>query len=173
MTWSNEHRWGSTWRVGQMYVTNRVIDYPDLEWTFQSPGREMEFGDAYVQALSMTRYLEDTLGEDAFWSLIADLETMSFTEALAKHGDMSVREFYEEWVASLWKLALVFSIVSGFGIFQFMAILVIVAYIRKRRQNRRRMREMELDEEDDVPFMTVSQLEDQDPPYPWEEEEYE
>ncbi|MBN2307884.1 MAG: hypothetical protein JXR94_02870, partial [Candidatus Hydrogenedentes bacterium] len=174
MTQAREYRWESGFRVAQMYFQNRLLTYDALELSFLEPGREMEFGDAYAQALSMTRFLKDELGEERFWRVVSGLNTATFPEALEQHGSMSLEELSEAWRGSLWQVALVFSIVSGFSIFQVMAVLTIMAYLRKRRQGRLRMRRWEEeDAEDDrfPPFMTVRELEDQDGPYPWEEDE--
>jgi Peptidase MA superfamily len=171
MTLSREHRFNATFHTGRMYFQNRLIPYARLDWAFMTPGVEMEFGDAYAQGLSMTRYLRESVGEDAFWAIVRDLDTMTFPEALAFHGNMSVDAFYESWQHSLWKVALVFSIVSGFSLFQIMALLTIVAYLRKRRQGRRLMHRWQREEEEEDAFLTVRDLEDQEGPYPWEEEE--
>jgi hypothetical protein len=170
MTFSREYRWGSKLRIGQMYAQGQIIPYRELEWAFLEPGRETEFGDAYAQALSMTRFLREELSEDEFWALVHDLDTMTFPAALKRHADISVTGLVDAWRRSLWKVAVVFSIVSGFSIFQLMALLTVYAYLRKRRQGRRILRRWE-DEEGDVPTLTVLDLEDNEPLYPWEEEE--
>ena len=40
-----------------------LVEYRHLDFAFLAPGDEMEFGDAYAQALSMTRYLRNRIGE--------------------------------------------------------------------------------------------------------------
>ena len=173
MTLSREHRFDAAIHTGRMYFQGRLIPYARLDAAFTAPGVEMEFGDAYAQGLSMTRYLRERVGEDAFWAIVHDMDTLTFPEALRRHGNMSVDDFYESWQHSLWKVALVFAIVSGFSLFQVMAVLTVFAYLRKRRRGRRLMRRWQReDEEDDAaPFLTVRDLEDQEGPYPWEEEE--
>jgi hypothetical protein len=176
MSLAHEHRWGSSFRVGRMYLQGRLISARDLEWAFMQPGREMEFGDAYAQALSMTRYLRDRLGEEGFWELIYALDEMTFLEAMKQHTSMTIIEFYDAWKASLWKVALIFWIVSGFSIFQVMAILTIVGYLRKRRRGQRKIEEweaQEAEENGEPPLLGPYDLEDQDGPYPWEEEDEE
>ncbi|MCP4644299.1 MAG: hypothetical protein GY851_27900 [bacterium] len=173
MTLSMEFRWTSSFRVGKMYAYGNVIALRNLDLAFLEPGRETEFGDAYAQAHMMTRHLRDQVGEDVLWTIVNDLDERTFAKALQAHASMTPIEFFETWESSLWKVALVFSIVSGFTLFQAMAILTVIAYVRKRRQGLQRMREWEEEEEDGPPFMTVGQLEDQDGPYPWEEEDEE
>ena len=69
-----------------------------------------------------------------------------------------------------WPLALVSSIVSGVGVFQFMALLLVLAYFRKRRRGAAIVRSWD-DEEDEDMLLFPSDLEGREPPYPWEDEE--
>lgn len=162
---SGEHRVGSAIHVGQMYVQGRLITYKDLFFVFLEPGKELEFGDAYAQALSMTRFLHERLGDDAFWRVVHATKTMTFGDALRAEAGISPTDFYDDWVRSLWRVALVFSLISGFSIFQLMAILTIVAYLRKRRRGQRTLREWEEEDEEDAWEEPVTEL------TPWDEEE--
>ena len=146
MVLSGEHRYESTARIAQMYLSGKLIEYRNLELVFLSPGRELEFGDAYAQSLSMTRHLSRLLGEDGFWEFVRSLKTQSFGLALKDRLGMDVNGYFEAWKRSLWKFALVFSLVSGFSIFQVMALLTFVAYLRKRRRGQRLMRVWEREE---------------------------
>lgn len=146
MTLSGERRWHSVVRVAHMYLQGRLISYRDLDWAFEQPGIETEFGDAYAQSLLMTRYLRDRLGDEGLWRLVAALNHQSFGDALRAHAGWSPLEFYDAWVASLWKVALISSLVSGFTLFQFMAVLALLAYVRKRRVGKRILEEWAADE---------------------------
>ena len=166
MVVSGEHRVGSSIRVGQMYVQGRLIAYRDLFFVFLEPGKETEFGDAYAQALSMTRFLMERIGEDAFWRVVYATKTETFGNALRAEASLSPTDFYNDWVGSLWKVALVFSLVSGFSAFQLMAILTIIAYLRKRRKGQVTLREWADEEDNDLGWDGVEpELS------PWEEEE--
>ncbi|MCC6486038.1 MAG: hypothetical protein IT364_00930 [Candidatus Hydrogenedentes bacterium] len=160
MILSGEYRWESRARVAQMYWQGRLIPYRDLLFAFLEPGKEMEFGDAYAQALSMTRYLKDEAGEETFWRVIHDMDSMTFGDALRAEAGLSPAEFYEDWTSSLWTVALVFSLVSGFSIFQVMAILTVIAYFRKRRRGLATVREWEEQEQN-------AEDEDVSDPLPW------
>lgn len=175
MSLSNEHRWESTFYVARMYMDDRLIPLHELDLAFMAPGREGEFNGAYAQALSMTNYLRERLGEDRFQQLIRALDSKPFHKALEDIESIEYTEFYDAWRATLWRVAVIFGVVSGFSIFQVMAILAVVGYFRKRRQGKLRLAEWEQEEAEDdkAPFMTVRQLEDQEPPYPWEEEDEE
>ncbi|MBX7255517.1 MAG: hypothetical protein K1Y02_04060 [Candidatus Hydrogenedentes bacterium] len=146
MVLSGEFRYESTARVAQMYLSGKTIDYRNLEYVFLAPGRELEFGDAYAQSLSMTRFLLRKLGEEEFWRMVHSLKTEPLSTALRTRLNMNEIEFYDAWVRSLWKFALVFSLVSGFSVFQLMALLTFAAYIRKRRRGQRLLREWETEE---------------------------
>jgi hypothetical protein len=79
---------------------------------------------------------------------------------------VSPTDFYDDWVGSLWMVALVFSLVSGFTAFQLMAILTIVAYLRKRRKGQATLREWEDEEDGDTGWDDAeTEL------TPWDEEE--
>jgi hypothetical protein len=137
MLLAGEIGWTASMRVARMYVEGRIIEYRDLQLVFLAPGQEMEFGDAYAQAQSMTRFLFDRLGEERFWGVIRSLQRRTFAEALQAELGLTPHEFWSDWVATLWKVALVFGLVSGFTAFQVMALLTVCAYWRKRRQGRR------------------------------------
>lgn len=144
---SKEHRVATLFRVAQMYLEGDLIAYRDLHYVFMAPGSEMEFGNAYAQALSMTDHLRDLLGEDGFWKVIRDLNVMTFSETLHNHLGMTPAEFWESWRRSLWKTTLIFSVVSGLSLFQIMALLTVLGWWLKRRRGQRLMREWEEDEE--------------------------
>jgi len=130
----------------------------------------MEFGDAYAQSLSMTRFLMKRLGEEDFWALVYALDTMTFGEALQRYAGLAPREFWEAWRRSLWRIALVSSIVSGLTLFQVMAILTVMAFFRKRRRGKRILREWE--DEDGGSLDWDTPLGDE-PLLPWEMEDEE
>lgn len=170
---SGEYRWASSFRVAGMYLQGRLIPYGQLDLRLLEPGREREFGDAYAQSLSLTRFLYGRLGEEAFWAVFEEMRTKPFALALRHHSGLAEQDLEAAWKGSLWQVALVSSIVSGFGIFQLMAILTFVAYVHKRRLNRRKMREWEIEEavEDGPPYVTWREVEDQEGLYAWEEED--
>ena len=132
MSLSNEFYWQSMFKIARMFIQNRIIPYRLLDDSFYSPSDQMQFNDAYAQALSMTRYLRDELGEDVFWSLIRALADQPFHKALENLAGMSVLEFWNGYERALWKYAIIATMASGF-FFQPAAILLIIAYIRRRR----------------------------------------
>lgn len=171
MVVSREMRWESTLRIGRMYARRSIITYRDLDFAFAPLGDETKFGDAYAQALSMTQFLMDRIGKERFWQLLRGLKDMPFEKALEQYASMTPGDLYQSWRHSLWKFALITGLVSGFGLFQFAAILVIIAYWRKRQKGRALLREWEEEEEGedfDPPFSwdTI-----EDVPSPWEEDD--
>lgn len=147
---SREGRWSNSLAMAQMYTGNRVIDYDNLPYVFNAPGNELEFGDAYTQSLSMTRYLRKQLGENAFWDMVAQLDERPFDEALVTWLQVTPREFYGQWRRSLWRTAVVASLVTGFSLFQLAAILAIAAYLHKRRRARRTMQRWDEEAKDEI-----------------------
>lgn len=152
MSLAKEHRWGSTLRVGWMYLEGRLFRFGDLEAAIVSGGPVLKFGDAYAQSLSMTRFLFDHLGEEGFWDLVYKLNTMRFGDALRATIGLGPVEFTQAWRNDLWKFALVAWIVSGFSVFQVGAILVIAAYVRRRRRNRDVLRNWAEEEAEEDPW---------------------
>jgi hypothetical protein len=166
MTLSREYRWESRIQIAEMYLRGQIINYPDLDYALAAPGSEMQFGEAYAQSLSMTRFLMEQLGDDGFWSLLLSLRDQDFSHALKQYAGWSPRDFYFSWKKSLWKLALVSTVVSGLSLFQIMAVLVVVAYWRKRRHGQRIMKRWEQEEApDDAEALDDSEFE------PWNDEE--
>lgn len=171
MMLSRERRFESSYRVGRMYYEGRLADYAHLDGAFLAPGQEREFGDAYAQALVLTRFVRSHLGEETFWRMVQTLKDRPFPEALEEHGGITDAGLYEAWRRSLWKVALVFALVSGFSLFQVMAALTVAAYLRKRRRGRRILAEWDAEESDRSPkVLSVHDLEGGEP-YPWEEED--
>lgn len=155
MSLANEYRWASTLQVGHMFLRNRIIEYRDLSNAFLAPGDETEFNDAYAQALSMTRYLRDRLGEDKFWAVVLACRAMPFPEALREHGGLSTQDFWQAYQRSLWVFALIGILVSG-SFFTPAAFLVIIAWFRKRQSNRRILERWEQEEQENTPYEAFS-----------------
>jgi len=169
MVLSKEMRWESSLEVARMYVQRRLIPYIELNFAFAPIGDESTFGGAYAQALSMTRWLIKHMGEDRFWQLVQSLRAISFEDALHIHANLTPAGLDDGWRASLWKVALIASLVSGFSAFQLMAFLAVVAYVYKWRRGRRILRQWEEEEGGESPAVPWESAEE--PPSPWEEED--
>ncbi|HOV76161.1 MAG TPA: hypothetical protein PK967_19575 [Candidatus Hydrogenedentes bacterium] len=170
MVLSKEMRWESSFEVARMYVQRRLIPYIELNFAFAPIGDESTFGGAYAQALSMTRWLKNRMGEDRFWQLVQSLRTMPFEDAIRVHANLTPAGLDAGWRASLWKVALVASLVSGFSAFQLMAVLAVVAYVYKWRRGQRILRQWEEEEEGEEPPAPCCESAEDDP-YFWEEED--
>lgn len=145
MSLANEFYWQSMFKVANMFLHNRIIPYRLLDDSFYSPSDQMQFNDAYAQALSMTRYLRDLLGEERFWRMIHALREQPFHKALSDIAGMSVLGFWNGYERALWKYAVITLMASGF-FFQPAAILLIIGYIRRRRIAQSLYRRWELEE---------------------------
>lgn len=148
MMLSREIRWEGAFHVGRMYLHRDIIPYWRLDSAFAPRGQEGEFGNAYAQAYSMISWLRDRMGEDAFWELVGALRHASFEEALPRYAGLTEGQLFQQWQGSLWKIALLFTLVTGLSVFQIMALLVLVAWWRKHRHGRRIIRQWQEEEED-------------------------
>ncbi|MGI6460038.1 MAG: peptidase MA family metallohydrolase [Candidatus Hydrogenedentales bacterium] len=164
---SGEHRWNTSFLVARMYLSGRLYTYDDLMLDFSMVRGERPFGDLYAQSLSMTAFLYDRLGEEAFWGLLGSLRDKDFSVALQESAGMTPHEFWAAWYRSLWKVAVISAVMSGFGIFDFMALLVVVGYFRRRRHNRKVLDRWEREEAEEPPMMAAWELEGGSE-YPWE-----
>ncbi len=169
MKLAGDLQWSAPVRVARMQATGEIIPYAHLDFAFAGDANLV--GNAYAQARSMTEYLHDEVGDERFWKLVASLDRQSFDAALQEYASMTPRQFSAAWRNSLWTVALVVSLMSGFTAFQFMALLAVFAYLRKRRQAKQRMAQWEREEAEEDEVFTVRDLEDQDPPYPWEDDD--
>ncbi len=148
MSLANEYYWDSMFVMARLFMSQRLIEYRHLEFAFLAPGDEMEFGDAYAQALSMTRFLRKRVGEDIFWKIVLGAKEMGFPDALRHYAGISPLDFWEAYRHSLWYVVLIASIASG-SFFTPAAILLIIAYLRKRRAGKRIIARMEMEEAED------------------------
>lgn len=169
MMLAGELHWSAPIRVARMQATGDIIDYTDLDFAFMSGDGNLVHN-AYAQSLSMTEYLADELGEERFWEMVHSLEHQSFGKAVHEYLGAYPREFWQSWRRTLWAVALVVSLMSGFTAFQIMAVLLVIAYLRKRKHAQARLAQWE-EEEAEGEVFTVWDLENQEPPYPWEEDE--
>lgn len=132
MSLANEYRWQSMFSVARMFVQNRIIPYGRIDQAFFTPTGQEQFNDAYAQALSMTRHLRNMIGDEKFWRMVRGLDSAPFHEALPQAAGITLAQFWDDYERSLWKYALIAAMGSGF-FFQPAAILLILAYLRRRR----------------------------------------
>ena len=89
---SGEYRWNTTFLVARMYLAGRLYSYDDLMLDFSAVKGERPFGNLYAQSLSMTAFLYDRLGEEAFWQLLYSLRDKDFPAALQETAGMTPHE---------------------------------------------------------------------------------
>lgn len=145
MSLSNEFRWQAMFSVARMFLRGRIIPYHKLDQAFLAPSGQEQFGDAYAQALSMTRHLRNRLGEEQFWKMVREMKNQPFPKALHKITGLTIQQFWGAYDRSLWKYAAVATMASGF-FFQPAAILVVLAYLRYRRKSRNLYKKWEQEE---------------------------
>lgn len=145
MSLANEHYWASVVTVARMFTRRGIIPYPELDRTFRAPGDEMAFGDAYAQALSMTRHLRNRLGEEVFWEVVLATRDRHFADALRDIAGITVLEFWRGYESGLWRIVVVGTLVSG-SLLGPAGFLVIIAWFRQRTRNRRTLARWDLEE---------------------------
>lgn len=146
MLLSRENRIRNNWTTAQLAFNGGLVPLNELNDSFAAPGDEWEFGAAYEQSLSLTRYLRDHMGTEAFWLLIHDLQVTPLDSALEGRGiDLNTLE--SNWRGHIRRQAAFAAIVSGFTIFQLAAVLCLLAYWRRVVRKRRIMQAW--DEEDE------------------------
>ena len=165
MFMAKEYQFATPMTMAVMFFENRMIEYKDLDRAFVNPGQEMEFGDAYAQALSLTRHLYKRLGPDRFWQVVLATRIMPFPDALREHGGLDVREMMRGYTRSLWLVVLVGAVASG-SFFAPISVLTIVAWFRVSRQRARVLEGWAREEEEE----SLRNLVDPRPPLmTWEE----
>lgn len=142
MMLSNEARWQSTIEVTRMHLTGQIISMPVLEQTFRAPVSDRQFGNAYAQALSMTRHLHNELGEEAFWAVVGAMNALPFEEAMQSAAGLSVSDFWADYSRGLWGVSLVTTLRTG-SFWGVIAFLCLVAFFVRWRRNRRIVRRWE------------------------------
>jgi len=168
MMFANEYRWAATLTVARMFLANRIIPYSRIDFAFLAPGNDTEFGDAYAQALSMTRALRNHLGDERFHQVILRTNDMSFADAMREVGGISPLEFWQMYERSLWKLTIVGTLASG-SLLGPAGLLLILAFFRKQMSNRKIIRRWE-EEELATEGVELFRWEDHvEGPHEWEE----
>ncbi len=148
MFMAKEYEFATPMTMAVMFFENRMMEYKDLDQAFMNPGQEMEFGDAYAQALSLTRHLYKRLGPERFWQVVLGTRTMAFPDALRQYGGFTVHELWVGYIRSLWLVVLIGALASG-SFFTPISVLTIVAWFSVRRQRRKVLEGWARDEEEE------------------------
>lgn len=149
MMLANEIRWESAIDVTRMHLTGSIIPLESIDRAFMIPGSDRQFGDAYSQALTMTRTLHDKIGDEAFWAVVLALRTESFPEALADKGGISVDQFWAEFTGGLWGLSVITTLRTG-SFWGVITVLCLVTGLARWWRNRRIMRGWEKEDFSEV-----------------------
>lgn len=150
MMLSNEVRWQSTIQLTRMHLTGQTIPIENLDHAFRMPGSDHEFGNAYAQALAMTRHLYDTLGEEKFWAVVHAMNETSFDSAMVHVGGLPVPQFWQDFNRGLWGISLITSLRTG-SFWGVVAVACILAFFARMVRNRRIIRRWEAEEQEDAP----------------------
>ncbi len=157
MMLAGEYRWAAPFTVARMYAGRKIIAYPELDFALTAPGTEMEFGSAYAQSLSMTRFLYDRMGASSFWAMLRDCKSAHFSDALRHYTRQNPAEFFEAYHASLWKVVLIGVAASG-SLFVLNPLIFFWVLYRRRKKNQAIYKAWEEEEQ-----------EAEEPPFCWDE----
>lgn len=150
MMLANEIRWQSALQVTRMHLSGGIIPITSLDRAFLAPGSDHQFSDAYAQALSMTRYLRNELGDEKFWAVVRGVRDESFEAAMISQGGLPVQEFWRDFSRGLWGMTLVTTLRTG-SFWGAIACLCIVTYLIRRIRNRGTVRRWSEEEDPKEP----------------------
>ncbi|HUS27432.1 MAG TPA: hypothetical protein VMZ53_02955 [Kofleriaceae bacterium] len=149
---SAEWSWDTTETLAGMTWMNNVIPLEQLDASF--PDQELPAHQAYAESYDFVGYLsrrgryEDTDDDGNRWpfrkflSLIGNGNTVD--EAAVKAYGRPLKDLFDEWQSDLSKRYFMGPIgLLGLAVWILCALLLTLAYIRKRRQRRRRFGEWE------------------------------
>jgi hypothetical protein len=156
MMLSRENRIQNAWSTARLALEGGLRPLDELDASFAEPGDEWQFGAAYEQSLSLTRYLRERMGNEAFWLLVRDLHETPLHEALERRG-LPVDAIESAWRREVRREAAFAAIVSGFAAFQIAAVLCVIAIWRRVKRKRRLMMEWEEEEDSAGEFVDEEQ----------------
>ncbi len=166
---ANEYHWATGLRMSHIVLTNRLIDYRNLDRELMLTTSPDTTSSAYTQSLSMVQYLYKRLGDEKFWNMVRACKEKRFVQSLTEVGGLSLDEFWYGYRRSLWIITLMGALATG-SIFMPIAVLAIFVFVWVWQRNRRKMKAWEEEEEEDerlgirtVPWEHLTQE-----PYDWE-----
>ncbi len=169
MLLANEYHWGTGLRMSHIVLTNRLIDYRNLDRELMLTTSPDTTSSAYIQSLSMVQYLYKKLGSEKFWEMVRGCKNKRFVQALGDIGGLSLDEFWHGYRRSMWIVTFMGALATG-SIFTPIALLAIFVFLWIWRRNQQKMKEWEKEEGEDeqlgirtVPWEHLTQE-----PYDWE-----
>lgn len=132
------------WITSGAILRGALISLDKLDERF--PDSHERAGLAYAESLSAVNYIADTYGEEALLELIGSLRNHDFDTALGASLGLDLDMLSEGWTRSIRVSPYVVTLVSSSLALWLMTMLVILAFIRKRRLARRKKWEWEMEE---------------------------
>jgi hypothetical protein len=134
----------SGWMIAAAKLRGALIPLADLDESFPETHEAASL--AYAESLSIVNYIAETYGEEALLRLIRLLRDQDFESALETALGVSLAALNDEWVRGVKLTPYVVAVISGSFALWLMTMLVILAFLRKRRLARRKRWEWEMEE---------------------------
>ena len=134
----------SEWIISGAILRGALIPLDELDERF--PAAHERASLAYAESLKAVNYIADTYGEEALLRLIRSLRDQDFDTALAASVGLDLHTLSERWIRTVRISPYVVTLVCGSLSLWLMTVLVILAFLRKRRLARRKRWEWEMEE---------------------------
>ena len=123
----------------------RLVPESELDREFRNARNDVA-AICYGESRSLVDFIIDQHGEAALMRILEESRTATANEAFISALGRPANQLYKEWRRWMQRYVYWYSVLSGVALFWFTALLVFVAYARKRIWGRRKLAEW--DEED-------------------------
>ena len=144
---ARQWEWLDSWAVFRMVIFSEPIPFSKLRDKFPSGASDARL--AYAQSYNFCRFLQTTLKRRRVEALIAGMrEGVPLESQLERLFGVPFERIQKAWYEGVRDKYGVYPLLTSAGIFWFLVtLLMIIAYMRKRRRARERLAEMEAEDE--------------------------
>ena len=144
---AGQWEWLHSWALFRMVIFSKPIPFSALRENFPSAASDARL--AYAESYNFCMFLRTTLKRRGFESLIAGMRAgVPLRTQLERLFGMPFQRIQEVWYQQVKHKYGLYPFLTSAGVFWFLvALLVVIAYLRKRRSTRERLAEMEAEDE--------------------------
>lgn len=144
---ADQWEWLDSWALFRMVIFSEPMPFATLRETFPADAADVRL--AYAQSYSFCLFLKTTLKKPQFEALIAGMRQGVPLEAqLTKLLGMPFERIEKAWYEKVRDKYGVYPFLTSAGVFWFLVtLLLVVAYVRKRRKAQERLAEMQAEDE--------------------------